>query len=37
MVLVVDSRHRFQGSGLLKVSDDGVVSERIAYYTALAG
>ena len=26
-----------QGSGLLKVSDDGVVSERIAYYTALAG
>jgi hypothetical protein len=26
-----------QGSGLLKVSDDGVVSERITYYTALAG
>jgi hypothetical protein len=26
-----------QGSGLLKVSDDGVVSERITYYTALGG
>jgi hypothetical protein len=26
-----------QGSGLLKVSDDGVVSERLTYYTALPG
>lgn len=26
-----------QGSGLLKVSDDGVVSERITYYAAPAG
>lgn len=26
-----------QGSGLLKVNDDGVVSERITYYTALGG
>ena len=26
-----------QGSGLIKVSDDGVVSERIAFYTKLPG
>jgi hypothetical protein len=26
-----------QGSGLIKVSDDGVVSERLTYYTALSG
>ena len=26
-----------QGSGLIKVSNDGVISERITYYTALAG
>lgn len=26
-----------QGSGLIKVREEGVVSERIAYYTALAG
>ena len=26
-----------QGSGLIKVSGDGVVSERIAYYTKLPG
>jgi hypothetical protein len=25
-----------QGSGLIKVSDDGVVSERLTYYTALS-
>lgn len=25
------------GGGLIKVSDDGVVSERLTYYTALAG
>ncbi|MEM7224880.1 MAG: hypothetical protein AAF495_18010 [Pseudomonadota bacterium] len=26
-----------QGSGLIKASDDGILSERITYYTALAG
>lgn len=26
-----------QGSGLIKVTSDGVVSERIAYYTELSG
>jgi hypothetical protein len=26
-----------QGSGLIKVTDDGVVSERLTYYTALPG
>ncbi len=26
-----------QGSGLIKVADDGVLSERIAYYTKLPG
>jgi len=28
---------RIAGGGLIKVSDDGVVSERLTYYTALAG
>ncbi len=26
-----------QGSGLIKIADDGVLSERIAYYTKLPG
>ena len=26
-----------EGGGLIKVSDDGVVSERLTYYTALSG
>lgn len=26
-----------EGGGLIKVSDDGVISERLTYYTALSG